>query len=172
MLELPKPPWYRRVWMLNLAVAVVLVVVLVTATVVLGSRDEPAAGPTTVSRFVATTIAADAPPPTPPATTPPRSTAKPAVGGVLWQKTGSDVHHGNVFVAPGVWHLLWSFDCRSFRQYGGGNFKIYGEGSFAAISVQEFAVKGTGSRKVTRGGSGRLVVESVCDRWTVKAVAP
>ena len=172
MLELPKPPWYRRVWMLNLAVAAVLVVVVVAATVVLGSRDEPAAGPTTVTRFVATTVATDAAPaPTRRGTTTPRSTAK-AVGGVLWQKTGSDVHHSEVFEAPGVWHLLWSFDCRSFRQYGGGNFKIYGEGSFATISVQEFAVKGTGVRKVTHGGSGRLVVESVCDRWTVKAVAP
>jgi hypothetical protein len=172
VLELPKPPWYRRVWMLNLAVAVVLVVVLVAATVVLGSRDEPAAGPTTVSRFVATTVAADAaPPPTPRGTATPRSTAKPAMG-VLWQKTGSDVHHGTPFEAPGVWHLLWSFDCRSFKRYGGGNFKIYGEGAFDAISVQEFAVKGTGSRKVTHRGSGRLVVESVCDRWTVKAVAP
>ena len=171
MLELPKPPWYRRVWMLNLAVAVVLVVVVVAATVVLGSRDEPAAGRTTVTSFAATTSPPDAGP-TPTRGAPPRSTAKPAVGGVLWQKTGSDVHHGEVFEAPGVWHLLWSFDCRSFRQYGGGNFKIYGEGGFAAVSVQEFAVKGRGQRKVTHGGSGRLVVESVCDRWTVKAVAP
>ena len=170
MLELPKPPWYRRVWMLNLAVAVVLVVVVVVATVVLGSRNEPAAGPTTVASFAATTSPPDAAPPPTRGTTP--RTIPKAVGGVLWAKTGRDVHHGDVFEAPGVWYLLWSFDCRSFRRYGGGNFKIYGEGGFATVSVQEFAVKGNGRRRVTHGGSGRLVIESVCDRWTVKAIAP
>lgn len=170
MLELPKPPWYRRVWMLNLAVAVVVVVVLVAATVLLGSRGEPAAGPTTVTSSAATTLEGDATQPSAPATTAPRTTAK-AVG-ALWEKTGSDVHNGSVFEAPGSWHLLWSFDCHSFRPYGGGNFKVTGEGDFAGVSVQEFAVKRTGSRPVRHGGRGRLVIESVCDRWTVKAVAP
>jgi hypothetical protein len=127
VLELPKPPWYRRVWTLNLAVAAVVVVLLVAATTLLGSRGEPAAGPTTVTGAVAPTV-----------------------------------EEGAI--------QLWSFDRRSFRPYGGGNFKVTNEGDFAGVSVQGFAVKGTGNRRLTHGG--RLVIESVCDRWTVKAVAP
>jgi hypothetical protein len=173
VLELPKPPWYRRVGTLYLAVAVVVTVVLVAATVAFGSRGEPAASQATVTSAAPVTTEGNGPDPTPTptGTTPPSRTSARTPLGVLWQKSGSDVHHGRQFEAPGRWRLDWSFDCRSFARYGGGNFKITGEGDLDGVSVQEFAVKGTGSRPVVGGGRGRLVVESVCDRWTVKAVA-
>jgi hypothetical protein len=57
-------------------------------------------------------------------------------------------------------------------EYGGGNFKLSGGGDFKDVSVQRFGVSGSGTLKVTGGGRGRLTIESVCDRWVVKAVAP
>jgi hypothetical protein len=171
VLELPKPPWYRRVAMLYLAVAVVVTVVLVAATVAFGSREEQAASQPTVTSAALVTTEGNGPDPTLPETSlPSRTTARMPLG-VLWQKSGSDVHHGSQFVAPGRWRLVWTFDCRSFASHGGGNFKITGEGDLEGVSVQDFAVKGGGSRPVVGGGRGRLVVESVCDHWTVKALA-
>jgi hypothetical protein len=38
--------------------------------------------------------------------------------------------------------------------------------------VQRVGVRGRGVLRVSGGGRGRLIIESVCDRWTVKAVAP
>jgi hypothetical protein len=63
-------------------------------------------------------------------------------------------------------------NCRSFAEYGGGNFKLSGAGAFAGVSVQRVGVRGRGVLRVTGGGRGRLTIESVCDRWMVKAVAP
>jgi hypothetical protein len=172
VLELPKPPWYRRVWMLNLAIAVVVVAVLVAATVALGSRRDRQANPTLVTGVVAAaTQPARAEPTQPPTTLAPRTTAKAKVG-VLWQKSGGDGYYGGPFEVPDGWRLEWSFDCRSFAKYGGGNFKISGEGKLDAVSVQRFAVKDSGAVRVAGGGRGRLVIETVCDRWTVKAMAP
>ena len=172
MLELPKPPWYRRVWMLNLAIAVVVVAVLVAATVALGSRRDRQANPTLVTSVAAATTQPDRAEPTqPPTTLAPRTTAKAKVG-VLWQKSGGDGYYGGPFEVPDGWRLEWSFDCRSFAKYGGGNFKISGEGKLDKVSVQRFAVKDSGAVRVAGGGRGRLVIETVCDRWTVKAMAP
>ena len=172
MLELPKPPWYRRVWMLNLAVAVVVVAVLVAATVVLGSRRDRQANPTMVTGVAAATSQRDQAEPTqPPTTLSPRTTARAKLG-VLWQRSGSEGHYGGLFEVPDGWRLVWSFSCPSFARYGGGNFKISGEGKLDDVSVQRFAVKGSGSERVAGGGRGRLVIETVCDRWTVKAMAP
>jgi hypothetical protein len=170
VLELPKPPWYRRVWILNLAIAVVVVAVLVGATVALGSRRDRQANPTMVTG-AATTRPARAAPRQPPTTPAPRTTAS-AKRGVLWQRSGGDGVHPVPFEAPDGWRLEWSFDCPSFASHGGGNFKITGEGRLDKVSVQRFAVKGSGSERVAGGGRGRLVIETVCDRWTVKAMAP
>jgi hypothetical protein len=92
---------------------------------------------------------------------------------VLWQGRGSDAAVGERFQAPGRWRVVWSFDCRNFAAYGGGNFKLSGAGSgaFDKVAVQRFGVRGRGSLLVTSGGRGRLIIESVCDRWMVKAVA-
>ena len=163
MLELPKPPWYRRVWMLNLAVAVVVVAVLVGATVALGSRMDSRANPPMVTGAPATTQ--------PPTTLAPRTTAT-TEPEVLRERSGGDGNFSGLFEVPGGWRLAWSFDCPSFARHGGGNFKISGEGKLDDVSVQRFAVKGSGSERVAVGGRGRLVIETVCDRWTVKAVAP
>jgi hypothetical protein len=92
--------------------------------------------------------------------------------GVLWQKRGGAGSVGGRFDAPGRWRVVWSFNCQSFAKYGGGNFKLYGAGAFAGVSVQHFGVRGHGVVPVTGGGRGRLIIESVCDRWMVKAVAP
>jgi hypothetical protein len=64
-----------------------------------------------------------------------------------------------------------SFDCQNFANHGGGNFKLSGAGAFNKVAVQRFGIRGRGSLLVTEGGRGRLIVESVCDRWMVKAVA-
>jgi hypothetical protein len=175
--ELPRPAWYRQVWMLNLAIAVVVVAALVAATVVVGSRRDQRANRPMVTGAPATTAAAQGgasePPPTATTTTSslPRTTSSAKLG-VLWERSGSEGYYGAPFEVPNGWHLVWSFDCRSFKNYGGGNFKISGEGELDGVSVQRFAVRGSGSETVAGGGRGRLVIETVCDRWTVKAVAP
>jgi hypothetical protein len=173
VLELPKPPWYRRVWMLNLAIAVVVVAILVTATVALGSRRDRQANPTLVTGVaVATTQPAPVEPTQPSASVAPRTTAKTKPPGLLWEKSGSDGIHGGLFPVPDGSRLEWSFDCSSFARYGGGNFKLSGEGRLDGVSVQRFAVKDQGTVRVRNGGRGRLVIETVCDRWTVRAMAP
>jgi hypothetical protein len=102
----------------------------------------------------------------------PTSTRARPEPGVLWQQGGRAGSVGGWFAAPGRWRVLWSFNCRSFAGYGGGNFKLSGAGAFAGVSVQRVGVRGRGVLRVTGGGRGRLIIESVCDRWTVKAVAP
>jgi hypothetical protein len=173
VLELPKPPWYRRVWMLNLAIAVVVVAVLVGATVALGSRwDRQANRPMVTGAAAATTIQPDRVEPSQPPTTLAPSTTAGTRPEDLRQRSGNAGSYSGLFEVPSGWRLVWSFDCPSFARYGGGNFKISGEGKLDDVSVQRFAVKGSGSERVAAGGRGRLVVETVCDRWTVKATAP
>jgi hypothetical protein len=162
-LELPKPPWYHRIWVWGCILTVMLVVV--TAGAVAGLRQlQPSAGPTTVTAPRPEPTKPDVTELTRPATSQPRT-------GVLWQKTGRDIHYGTPFRAPARWRIVWSFDCRNFASHGGGNFKITGEGDFGAVSVEEFAVRASGTEQMTAAGRGRLVVSSVCDRWTVRAVA-
>jgi len=172
--ELPRPPWYRQVWMLNLAIAVVVVAALVAATVMLGSRRDQRANPQMVKAVPSATTQGDrtqTETTQQPTTQPPRTTAKAKLG-VLWQKSGRAGHYGEQFEVPDGWRLAWSFNCQSFASYGGGNFKISGEGKLDKVSVQRFAVRGSGTETVAGGGRGRLVIETVCDRWTVKAMAP
>jgi hypothetical protein len=72
---------------------------------------------------------------------------------------------------PAAGGISWSFDCRSFAEHGGGNFKLAGAGDFKAVGVQRFGVRGSGKLLVAGGGRGRLIIESVCERWAVRAVA-
>lgn len=95
----------------------------------------------------------------------------PAGAGCPVAQAGSDGHVGELFDAPGSWRISWSFSCQKFAMYGGGNFKLSGDGDFQDVSLQRFGVRGGGTLKVTGGGRGRLVIESVCDRWAVKAAA-
>ena len=170
MLEQPRSPWYRRVLVLDLAIAAVVVGVVVAAAVV-WSRSERTVSPATVTGVTVDPAEPGSTGATLSATTGPQATAARPQPGVLWQKTGSGVHTGTPFVAPRNWRIIWSFDCQSFAGYGGGNFKISSAGAFN-VGVQHTAVKKSGTYRVTAGGLGHLVVESVCERWTVKAVAP
>jgi hypothetical protein len=108
---------------------------------------------------------------TDPDTMPPSSTTARLEPDVLWQRRGSDAEVGELFTAPGRWRISWSFDCRSFAEHGGGNFKLSGAGDFKAVGVQRFGVRGSGKLLVAGGGRGRLIIESVCERWVVRAVA-
>ena len=169
-MELPKPPWYRRVRLSVLAVVVMMTIP--AAAAVLGWQlSQPPASPATTAPAPSASTAvdragADPPPTSSPSLTPAR------LAGVLWQQTGSDVVTGSSFSAPRRWRIVWSFDCSNFAAYGGGNFKLSGEGAFGRLLVQRVAVRARGTVHVTGGGTGNLVVESVCRRWTVKAIAP
>ncbi|MDF2742425.1 MAG: hypothetical protein K0S88_3795 [Actinomycetia bacterium] len=171
-MEVPKPPWYRRFGVVVLAANLLVAAVLVAAVVALWPQpaQRPVAPATTagVGRQAEQVV----PQGPEPATILTASTRARLEAGVLWQKRGGVGSVGGRFDAPGRWRVVWSFNCQSFAKYGGGNFKLSGAGDFAEVSVQRFGVRGRGVLPVTGGGRGRLTIESVCDRWTVKAVAP
>jgi hypothetical protein len=163
-MELPNAPFYRR-WSFILAG----VIGLAAITALVGWRglqqvDPPAAAVTTLP---ATTITG------PTTTLPPSSIApssKPA--DVLWSREAKDVSTlmSEGFRAPSVWRIEWSFDCSNFKRYNGGNFKITGNGAFGQIQIQVFDIKASGTQTFKRSGYGRLLVDSVCKRWSVKAL--
>jgi hypothetical protein len=158
-MQLPNPPWYRR-WSVILAG----IIVLAALTALLGWRGlQETAGPDTATPTVPPTTVAEPTTILPPPTT----IARP---GVLWEKKGSDSYRSRPFRAPPSWRIVWSFDCSDFARYGGGNFKLTGQGAFERVLIQDFDVKANGTRSVTGGGFGRLVITSVCDHWTVQAL--
>jgi hypothetical protein len=171
VVESPKPSWYRRFGVVVLAANLVVAAVL-AALVALWPRaaaERPGAPATTAGmRPQAGQLLPKGPEP---AAILPTSTRTRLEPGVLWQRRGSAGSVSGRFAAPGRWRVVWSFNCRSFAKYGGGNFKLSGAGAFAEVSVQRFGVRGRGVLPVTGGGRGRLTIESVCDRWAVKAVA-
>ena len=127
----------------------------------------PAGGPAGDHRHhpVPTTVTS------PTTTTPPASiepTSKPTAP--LWQESGSGTETSPGFQAPATWRIEWSFDCSNFKRLGGGNFKITGTGAFGRVDIQELDVKASGTRTFTRGGFGHLLVDSVCKRWSVRAL--
>ncbi|HEY6589517.1 MAG TPA: hypothetical protein VI751_00575, partial [Actinomycetota bacterium] len=75
------------------------------------------------------------------------------------------------FRAPYAWRIVWSFDCSNFKRYGGGNFKITGNGAFNQVDIQAVAVEDSGTQRYRGGGFGQLQVDSVCKRWSVKVLA-
>jgi hypothetical protein len=167
--EPSKPSLYRRMWLRILAVAVVAVGV---AGAVLGWQlGQPPASPAPAATVSSAPSVGDRTAATPPPTVSPSLTTAKPERGVLWQQTGSEPVAGSWFPAPGRWRIVWSFDCQNFAAYGGGNFKLSGGGAFEQVSVQRFAVRANGTELVTGGGRGNLVIESVCRRWTVKAIA-
>jgi hypothetical protein len=165
-MELPNPPWYRR-WSVILTGVIVLAAVVAMAGLrgLRGVDEEPTS---TVLTMASTTTVPSTTAPTPTTTAQPRTTV---VSAVLWTQTGNDVGKSKGFRAPSSWHIEWSFDCTNFRKFGGGNFKITGDGAFERIQIQEFDVDASGSRTFSQGGYGHLLVDSVCRRWTVTAVA-
>ena len=163
-MELPNLPWYRR-W--SVLLAGVILVAAVAALLGLRGFQDAATTETTVTGPATTTAGAAA---APTSTTRPLETTV-TNSSVLWTETGSDVGKSKGFRAPSSWHIEWNFDCSNFRKYGGGNFKVTGRGAFERIQIQEFDVEASGSRTFRQGGYGYLLVDSVCRRWTVTAVA-
>jgi hypothetical protein len=94
--------------------------------------------------------------PEPAAVLPTSTRARPAPG-VLWQQGGAPGRSAGSSLPPGRWRALWSFNCRSFAKYGGGNVKLSGAGAFAGVSVQRVGVRG-------RGVLGSLVAAGPPDR--------
>jgi hypothetical protein len=168
MVELPKPPWYRRFGVVFLAANLVVAAVLVAAVVALWPPAAPRPGDPATTAGAAPQAGAHA---TDPDTILASSTTARLEPDVLWERRGSDAEVGELFAAPGRWRISWSFDCRSFAEHGGGNFKLSGAGDFEAVGVQRFGVRGSGKLLVAGGGRGRLIIESVCERWAVRAVA-
>jgi hypothetical protein len=156
-----EPPRYRP-WLVILAG----VVVLAGASAFVGWRGlQRVNGPPATGSPARPTVTVPAPPPAtrqaPPATPP----------GVLWQQSGSDQHRGSLFEATGRWRLAWSYDCSGPGSGGVGNFRLSGEGAFHQILIQRFELRARGSQSVSATGRGRLVVDSICERWTVRALA-
>jgi hypothetical protein len=172
MVELPKPPWYRRFGIVLLAANLVVAAVLVAAVFALWPRAAQRPGAPATTAVVGPQAGQLLPEGPEPATILPTSTRAHLEPGVLWQRRGNAGSVVGRFAAPGRWRVVWSFNCQSFAKYGGGNFKLSGAGDFAEVSVQRFGVRGRGVLQVNGGGRGRLTIESVCDRWTVTAVAP
>jgi hypothetical protein len=164
-MELPNAPFYRR-WSFILA----SVIGLAAITALVGWRglqqvNPPAAA--TATTVPATTITG------PTTTLPPSSTtttSKP--DDVLWSREAKDLTTlmSPGFRAPSVWRIEWSFDCSNFKRYNGGNFKITGNGAFGQLQIQKFDIKASGTQTFKRSGYGRLLVDSVCKRWSVKAL--
>ena len=165
-MELPTAPFYRR-WSVLLAGVIGLAAIV--AFVGWRGLSDVATPETTVTSAPPSTTAPGAVTTT---TTPPTSygpTSKP--DDVLWHAEGTGVKRSPGFRAPDRWRIQWAFDCTNFERYGGGNFKITGDGAFERIDIQNVAIEATGTRRLISGGFGHLRVESVCDHWTVTVLA-
>jgi hypothetical protein len=165
-MELPTAPFYRR-WSFILAGVIVLAAIV--ALVGWRGFSEVATLETTVTSSPPTTTAPGGVTTT---TTPPTSygpTSKP--DDVLWQDEGTEGKRSEGFRAPDRWRIVWAVDCSNFERYGGGNFKITGDGAFGQVQIESVAIVDSGTRRYSRGGFGHLRVESVCDRWTVTVLA-
>jgi hypothetical protein len=165
-MELPTAPFYRR-WSVILA-GVIGLAAIVAIVGWRGLSQVPRPDTTTTSSPPTTTV----PGAVTTTTTPPTSygpTSKPAE--LLWSAAGEGGERSPGFRAPDRWRIQWAFDCTNFERYGGGNFKITGDGAFEQIQIENVAIEASGTRRFTRGGYGHLRVESVCDRWTVTVLA-
>lgn len=164
-MELPNPPWYRR-WSVILAGIIVLSAGVAAAG--LRGLQEVGDPEPTVTTLASTTTVTSTTEAAPATARQPQSTV---ASEVLWTDTGSDNGKSRGFRAPPAWHIEWSFDCSNFKAHGAGNFKITGDGAFQDIQIQKVDVEASGSETYHYSGYGHLLVESVCDRWTVTAVA-
>jgi hypothetical protein len=160
----PDAPFYRR-WSFLLAgvIGVAAVVALVGWQ---GFRDADSA-PTTVTTAPATTQ----PPPTTTEPPPIEPTSKPY--DILWEElaSGASTFRSPAFKAPSAWRIEWTVDCGNFADHSSGNFKITGDGDFQQIQIEVTKVRAKGTKPITRGGFGHLYVETVCERWTVRALS-
>jgi hypothetical protein len=161
-MELPDAPFYRR-WSVLLAG----IIGLATIVALLGWRGlQDVATPETTTTTPPTSV-------TTPTTTTPTSlntTSKPDE--ILWEFEGTGVQLSPGLRAPDAWRIEWEFDCANWRDEGGaGNFKITGRGAFNQVDIQAYELEGRGRRSFTKRGYGQLLVESVCDSWSVRVLA-
>ena len=161
-MDMLNPPWYRR-WSFILAG----VIGLAAVAALVGWRGLQEFPPDTTRPTVAVSTTTTTTTTTPPTTRSRPTTTRPQ--GVLWTGTGSDAAKSLGFRAPSRWRIEWSFDCSNYRKFGGGNFKITGDGAFERVDIQRFAVEGRGRQVFSSGGFGHLLIDSVCKRWTVTA---
>ncbi len=159
-MDLPNAPFYRR-WSFILASVIGLAMI----TALVGWRGLQQANSPATTALPSTTVTG--PPPT---TAPPSSEPTSKTQPFLWSADGSDSVRSLEFRAPDGWRIEWSFDCGNFKRYGGGNFKITGDGAFDEVVVQKFAVRDSGTRRFRHGGYGHLQVASVCRRWSVRVL--
>jgi hypothetical protein len=161
-MEPPDPPWYRRS---SAILAGVIGVAVIAALVGWRGLSQADTSETTVTSQTLVTTTVTTSTTTPPTSLRQNTTTRPT--GTLWSETGRDVGRSPGFRASGRWRIEWSFDCSNYRRYGGGNFKITGDGAFERVEIQRFAVEDRGIRRFSNGGFGHLLVDSVCERWTV-----
>jgi hypothetical protein len=111
VVELPKPPWYRRFGVVFLAANLVMAAVVVAAVVALWPQpaQRPVAPATTAG--VGPQAEQLLPGGSEPAAILPTSTRARLASGVLWQQRGSVGSVVGRFEAPGRWRVVWSFDC-------------------------------------------------------------
>ena len=160
-MELPDAPFYRR-WSVLLAGVITLAAIVG----LVGWRGfQQVASPSTTTTTPPTTVA----PTTTALPTSLESTSKP--DRILWEETGSGVVRSRGFRAPGVWRIEWEYDCSNFRDFGTGGFKITGGGALNRVDIQEISLEGRGRKTFNQGGFGHLLVESVCDSWSVRVLA-
>jgi hypothetical protein len=100
----------------------------------------------------------------------PTTTAKPTPN-LLFSQTSGGNKSVRPFDAPDEWRLVWSYDCKNFAAYGGGNFIVDDEGG-SGVAVNELGKGGSGTEYIDAGGRIKLQVVSTCSRWTLKAYAP
>jgi hypothetical protein len=162
----PDTPFYRR-W--SFLLAGVIGMAAVVALLGWQGFADVGSSPTTTVTPPTTTV----PPTTQPPPTSLNSTSKPSA--VLWEAVERRVSsfRSETFRAPEAWRITWAYDCSNFAPHGAGTFKITGSGSgaFGNIQIDKTDVRANGTETIRGGGTGRLNVETVCERWTVRALS-
>ena len=161
-MELPNPPLYRR-WSVLLAA----VIVLAAIAAMLGWRGfQEVATPSTTTTVPSTSIATTTTAPPPPST----STSKPDL--VLWQHDGTGVVRSRGFEAPDVLaDRVASSTARTSRISAAGTSRSPAATPSTGSTSRRPPSRAKAAESFNKGGYGRLLVESVCDTWSVRVLS-